>query len=182
MATTSPKTLCVFTGTNVVLPGRENPTPGTIRVDVQSGKIIDVTEGKCTSQDFPDSDFIDVGDKYILPGLVELVIFAVHASRSSPISAVLMCTLMNPGVPIGRASILEHELLYLEVSQPLWTCHSTRSRQRRQPQTLLPKETPQMDNVGRTLRFGEALFRGTRCAKFHVFSCFRVLSSESRMT
>jgi alpha-D-ribose 1-methylphosphonate 5-triphosphate diphosphatase PhnM len=118
MARTSPKSVCVFTGTNVVLPGRENPTPGTIRVDIQSGKIIDVTEGKRTSQDFPDSDFIDVGDKYILPGLVELVIFPVHASRSSPSSAALMSILMNPGAPIGRASILEHELLSPEVSQP----------------------------------------------------------------
>lgn len=61
----------VFTGNRVVLPGADQPTPATIVVDIQTGKIIDTSPGRSSPDDQLDVDFIDAGDKIILPGLVE---------------------------------------------------------------------------------------------------------------
>lgn len=71
----------VLTGENVLLPGRDEPLPGTVKVDLTTGKIVDVLEGTRKLSDFPDVDgahFIDAGKKYILPGLVEYVASPTH--------------------------------------------------------------------------------------------------------
>ena len=63
----------VFTGRNVVL-GDGQPQPATVIVDVTEGKILDVLNTVSVRSDLPgvrDVDWIDVGDKYLLPGIVE---------------------------------------------------------------------------------------------------------------
>ena len=63
----------VFTGRNVVL-GDGQPQPATVIVDVTEGRILDVLNTVSARSDFPavhDVDWIDVGDKYLLPGIVE---------------------------------------------------------------------------------------------------------------
>jgi hypothetical protein len=69
--------LRVYTGNNVLLPGSQVPRPATVLVSTKTGKIIDVREGRHVRADYADiasSDddrWTDVGDKYLLPGLVE---------------------------------------------------------------------------------------------------------------
>ena len=73
--------LRVYIGNNVLLPGSQVPCPATVLVSTKTGKIIDVREGRHVRADYADytdltSDddrWIDVGDKYLLPGLVEYV-------------------------------------------------------------------------------------------------------------
>jgi imidazolonepropionase-like amidohydrolase len=71
--------LRVYTGNNVLLPGSQVPIPATVLVSTKTGKIIDVREGRHVRADYADiiaSDddrWTDVGDKYLLPGLVEYV-------------------------------------------------------------------------------------------------------------
>jgi allantoinase len=57
----------LYYSSNVLLPDSDQPQAGTLEVDEQSGKIVSIKREK------PDSsqDYIDVGDKYILPGLVD---------------------------------------------------------------------------------------------------------------
>jgi allantoinase len=64
----------IFTGKNVLLPECDNPQPATIIVDTATGKITDIRDGCLDRNQFPadqDATWIDAGDKYILPGLVE---------------------------------------------------------------------------------------------------------------
>ncbi len=64
----------VFTGSNVVLPGQSHGVPATIVANVDTGKITEIHTGLRARQEFPtvvDSDWLDAGDKLILPGLVE---------------------------------------------------------------------------------------------------------------
>ena len=74
--------LRVYVGNNVLLPRSQAPRPATVLVSAKTGKIIDVREGRHVRADYADiaSDdddrWIDVGDKYILPGLVEYVSLA----------------------------------------------------------------------------------------------------------
>jgi hypothetical protein len=73
--------LRVYTGNNVLLSGSQVPRPATVLVSTKTGKIIDVREGRHVRADYADiiaiSDnddrWTDVGDKYLLPGLVEYV-------------------------------------------------------------------------------------------------------------
>ena len=68
----------VFTSNNVLLPGNEDGVPATIVVDTATGKIDEIKLQRCTRSDFPDiSDdlWIDAGDKWLLPGLVEYALF-----------------------------------------------------------------------------------------------------------
>lgn len=70
MTTTMPVT--IFTGRNVLLPGCDDPKPATIIVDIATGKITDIQDAYLDRIQFPaDVTWIDAGDKYILPGLVE---------------------------------------------------------------------------------------------------------------
>lgn len=74
MAHTAHAALLVCTGDKVVLPGAEEPQPATIAIDTTTGIIIDVQHarsGRSAFPDIPDDQFIDAGDRLILPGLVE---------------------------------------------------------------------------------------------------------------
>lgn len=63
----------VFTGNNVVLPRTDKLEPATIVVE--NGVIIEVIPKHLNKSDeprrFETATWIDAGDKYILPGLVE---------------------------------------------------------------------------------------------------------------
>ena len=64
----------VYTGSRVVLPGRAEAGPATIVVDVGIGKIIQIHPEHSSRQQYPtvsDSQWLDAGEKLILPGLVE---------------------------------------------------------------------------------------------------------------
>src|SRR6266566_3699425 len=86
--------LRVYTGNNVLLPGSQVPRPATVLVSTKTGKINDVREGRQVRADYADiiassSDddrWTDIGDKYLLPGLVEYV-------RSS--SRLVLCTRLS---------------------------------------------------------------------------------------
>ena len=60
-----------FTGNNVVLPGHDAPRPATVVVDLVTGKITEVHDGRRTTDELPGVDLVDAGDKFVLPGLVE---------------------------------------------------------------------------------------------------------------
>lgn len=62
----------VFTGYNVLVDGEL--CRAAVIVDITTGKIVDIRSGVHERQDFPDiddNDWIDAGERYILPGLVE---------------------------------------------------------------------------------------------------------------
>ncbi|KAI0088935.1 allantoinase [Irpex rosettiformis] len=64
----------VFTGSNVVLPGQSHGVPATLVANVESGQITEIHAGQRSRQEFlavSDSDWLDAGDKLILPGLVD---------------------------------------------------------------------------------------------------------------
>ncbi|KAI0695031.1 allantoinase [Cytidiella melzeri] len=64
----------VFTGSNVVLPGQSVGVPATIVVDVGTGKITEIHRQRRSRQQSPnstDGQWLDAGDKLILPGLVD---------------------------------------------------------------------------------------------------------------
>jgi imidazolonepropionase-like amidohydrolase len=66
--------MLVLVSSHVVLPLSSGAVPATIVVDEASGKIEAVLLGKKAHQDYPqvpDTKWIDVGERYILPGLVE---------------------------------------------------------------------------------------------------------------
>ena len=68
-----------YTGNNVLYPGSQVPRLATILVSTSAGKIVDVREGRHARAEYADlagdddDRWIDVGDKYLLPGLVEYV-------------------------------------------------------------------------------------------------------------
>jgi cytosine/adenosine deaminase-related metal-dependent hydrolase len=65
----------VFTSSCVYFPN-EGPSPGTIVVDLSTGKIVKVERVKAHKGDSSyavDAEWVDVGDKAIIPGLVEYV-------------------------------------------------------------------------------------------------------------
>ena len=94
--------LRVYTGNNVLLPGLQAPRPATVLVSTKTGKIIDVREGRHVRADYTDivasssdsdSDddrWTDVGDKYLLPGLVEYVPCATSPCAIVP-NLVFVC-------------------------------------------------------------------------------------------
>ncbi|KAI9507793.1 allantoinase [Russula earlei] len=64
----------VYTGNHVLLPGSQVPQPATVLISTKSGKIIDVREGRADCADIVGDDedrWVDLGDKYLLPGLVD---------------------------------------------------------------------------------------------------------------
>ncbi|OCH94586.1 allantoinase [Obba rivulosa] len=63
----------VFTAKQVLLDGND-PVPATIIVDITSGRIVDIKPYICTRLEYADVDdtnWIDAGEKLILPGLVD---------------------------------------------------------------------------------------------------------------
>ncbi|PAV20598.1 allantoinase [Pyrrhoderma noxium] len=66
--------LRVFTSNKVLLPGNEDGVPATIVVNIASGKIVEIRQQRSVRSDFPgipDQCWIDSGDKWLLPGLVD---------------------------------------------------------------------------------------------------------------
>ncbi|KAH9964207.1 allantoinase [Russula dissimulans] len=69
--------LRVYAGNNVLLPGSQVPRPATVLVSTKTGKIIDVREGRHARADYADiaadgdSHWVEVGDKYLFPGLID---------------------------------------------------------------------------------------------------------------
>lgn len=60
-----------LTSHNVCLPGQA-PVPATVEFAPASGTILAITPGH-RSANAPDGSMIDVGESYVLPGLVECV-------------------------------------------------------------------------------------------------------------
>lgn len=68
------KSTLVLTSNNVLLPGHKVTQPATIAIDTSTGKIIDIQLDRNLKAPYGiGAQFIDVGDRYILPGLVESV-------------------------------------------------------------------------------------------------------------
>ena len=70
----------VFVSDNVLLPGSDSCKSATLVVDKATGKITEGRETRSSRSDFPeipDDAWIDVGSKWILPGLVEYY-FLLH--------------------------------------------------------------------------------------------------------
>ena len=66
--------MLALTSTNVILPGYDVPQTATIEIDQITGKITNVTIGKARRRSYgemTDDSFIDYGDLYLMPGLVE---------------------------------------------------------------------------------------------------------------
>ncbi|KAG8918778.1 hypothetical protein FRC01_001656 [Tulasnella sp. 417] len=65
----------IVSSNNVLLKGQKNPRPATFEVNVNTGKINAVHEGKRDKSEYyastPDELWIDAGDLYVLPGLVD---------------------------------------------------------------------------------------------------------------
>ena len=65
----------VFTG-RALLPGFDSPRPATIEVSIQTGKITAIHRERRERDAYPgieDVNWLDAGNKFILPGLVEYV-------------------------------------------------------------------------------------------------------------
>lgn len=74
----------IITSRNVLLPAHHEACPATIHVDLASGKIYHVQLFHGSKADCPDdATFIDYGDLYIIPGLVECVRIYFPRSASS---------------------------------------------------------------------------------------------------
>ena|SRR5882762_3113662 len=68
--------LLVFVGNHVLLPGSESPIPATIEVSKLTGKITGIHGQRRGKDSYPNVDFahwVDAGEQFILPGLVEYV-------------------------------------------------------------------------------------------------------------
>ena len=63
----------VLTSRNVLLPTHEEPVPATIQADPNTGMITLVELSYTSASQWPSDryNFIDAGDLYIIPGLVE---------------------------------------------------------------------------------------------------------------
>jgi allantoinase len=66
----------ICSGRNVLYAGATVPRPATITINPETGKIIDILPSYRTrsSNDEDGITWIDAGDKFVLPGLVECVI------------------------------------------------------------------------------------------------------------
>lgn len=83
------KRMMVFTGENVCLHHEDPPCPATLIVDKSTGKIAQIIPGRADRDAHPqvqDADWIDAGDKFVLPGLVEYVLspWVMYPSSSDP--------------------------------------------------------------------------------------------------
>ena len=89
------------TGKNVLLPGNDIPQPATLKIDVGSGKITDIQYKHIVGSNFASElpiKWIDAGDRFILPGLVEWVqLLFAHPFPLSPRSCSAHVHLNEPG-------------------------------------------------------------------------------------
>lgn len=68
--------MLVLTGNYILLPGNDSPRAATIEISSETGKITAVHNERRGRDAYPSIDasaWIDAGDKFILPGLVEYV-------------------------------------------------------------------------------------------------------------
>ena len=91
----------VFTSTKVILPENDHPVPATIVVDSLTGKIIDVKHGHAHRAQFPDTEWVDAADNYILPGLVECVL-PYKLPYGSVMILIYLCSRFPPAPPCTR--------------------------------------------------------------------------------
>ncbi|KAI0066435.1 allantoinase [Artomyces pyxidatus] len=66
--------LHVYTGSNVLLPESTTPQPATVEISKRTGKILAIHLERRSRQSYPglmDSQWTDVGESYLLPGLVD---------------------------------------------------------------------------------------------------------------
>ena len=88
----------IFTGQHVFLDGALQPA--TLLVDLDSGKIERVlhayysrlADRRMAFTGVDDADWVDSGDKYIIPGLVECVSFVPSLPLLTAAFAAPMCT------------------------------------------------------------------------------------------
>lgn len=74
--------LLVLSSRQVLLPDTDFPQPATLIIDTLSGKIVDIRTGQDSIDDLRPNlpsgveiTWIDAGNKVVLPGLVEYVLF-----------------------------------------------------------------------------------------------------------
>lgn len=68
--------MLILTGNHILLPGYDSPRAATIEVSPETGKITAVHQERRGRDAYPSVDassWIDAGDNFILPGLVEYV-------------------------------------------------------------------------------------------------------------
>lgn len=64
----------IFSGQQVMLPGKDTPVAASIEVDLDTGKILAIHEGMHHRSEFTqvdDNHWTDAGADVIIPGLVE---------------------------------------------------------------------------------------------------------------
>lgn len=97
----------VVTGNRVLLSDFDVPKPATISIDGSTGKITDIQEGRQSQDSFPDeTNWVDAGDKVVIPGLVESVSSAVITVvlAFTHVVPVPMSISMNLVALIGKVS------------------------------------------------------------------------------
>ena len=163
----------IIASRNVVLPAHNEAQPATVHVDLASGKISRVhlqhSTSKadcadcadCADADANDTTFIDYGDLYILPGLVESVLAYSYSPSCSPYPPSIaflapMSTSTSLGAPIGRVSQQEPRQLPLEASLSSLTCPSILFLPPPPFQTSKRNDKPHRANVGPMSASGEA--------------------------
>lgn len=71
----APTDTLVLTSNNVLVQGHPDPVPATVEVDLATGKISAIhLARRDRQQHYPsiaDTRWVDAGDLYILPGLIE---------------------------------------------------------------------------------------------------------------
>jgi hypothetical protein len=114
----------VCTGSQVLFPDITDPVPATIIIERSTGKIIDVRRNQVSREQLPfeSVEWIDAGDKIVLPGLVEYVLPFSHIWYLTPLYLVPTSTLMNQVAPHGKVSGRGAGLLPQVVSLPWLIC------------------------------------------------------------
>jgi allantoinase len=64
----------VCTGNNVLLPGETSLKAATLKINRDTGKIVEISLGRKDPHQESNVEWIDAGDKFVLPGLVECVL------------------------------------------------------------------------------------------------------------
>ena len=112
--------LVVCTAKYALLPEDDHPTPATIVIDKNSGKIIQIERKHLSKSQFQSThasstitSWIDAGEQIVIPGLVECVLLFPASPDSNLQSDILppapMFISMNPAALLGKASGRVHE-------------------------------------------------------------------------
>jgi hypothetical protein len=173
-----------YTGDNVLLPGNQAPCPATILISTKMGKIIAIHEERHVHADYPDIPvdcWIDTGDRYLLPGLIEYVgslspfsfslvgVGLPTAPVVDPPPPARMYISMNPGVRTGRGFGRVRVQLRPGASPPSWTCRSTRYHQRLRLKISRRNVVRRSGSAGQTSRSGAASSPAIRCSTIRFF-------------